>query len=89
MPLTEPKDIGYTNPQRRSPSVDRAVTVYSEKDTREINGATVKCTPEHDGQKTWHTGGTNPDSPLHVTVVYLYNGYVVTTKHIDREGKAV
>ncbi|OAA52146.1 Ribonuclease H-like protein [Cordyceps fumosorosea ARSEF 2679] len=43
-----------------------------------------------DGGESWHRGGTDPNSPEHITVEYkdAKNGHI-TTKHINREGKAV
>ncbi|KAK4151711.1 hypothetical protein C8A00DRAFT_45114 [Chaetomidium leptoderma] len=43
----------------------------------------------HRGGETWHTGGTDPNAPEHLTVEFLdSNGDHVTTKHIDRNGQA-
>lgn len=106
--LTSANDVEYTNPIKRTDSVDQAVIAYSKTDTRDIASARVNCTPRPElvtplslplsahnlhskrGENTWHTGGTDPNAPEHVTVVYEdSNGQHVTVKHVGRNGKAV
>ena len=41
------------------------------------------------GGASWHSGGTDPNAPVHLTVEYLdSHGKHVTTKHIDKNGNA-
>lgn len=52
-------------------------------------GRHVLFTVVNSGGLTWHTGGTDPNSPEHLTVEYKDSrGQHVTTKHIDRNGYA-
>ena len=46
MVIKKSGDVTYTNPLKRTDSVDKAVTDYSKKDTRDIVSGQVKCTPE-------------------------------------------
>ncbi|KAJ0413301.1 hypothetical protein BJY00DRAFT_297103, partial [Aspergillus carlsbadensis] len=80
MPIASSKDITYTNPVKRTNSVDEAIISYSKKDTRQISSAVVRCTSKASGEKTWHPGGTDPNAPEHVTTELKdENGNHVTT----------
>ncbi|KAF2963138.1 hypothetical protein GQX73_g10424 [Xylaria multiplex] len=45
----QPLTISFTNSEKRSPSVERAVLKYARSDTRPFGHATVRSTPEHTG----------------------------------------
>ncbi|KAI0414359.1 hypothetical protein F5X98DRAFT_377813 [Xylaria grammica] len=82
-------NVHYTDASKRTPSADRAVTQYSQTDSRNISSALIRCTPAKVGAKTWHTAGSNPNSPVHLTVEFRDpSGKHITTKHINRDGKA-
>lgn len=46
MAITSASKVKYTNPIKRTNSVDKAVMAYSQTDNRDIASATVKCTPK-------------------------------------------
>ncbi|KAK1753231.1 hypothetical protein QBC47DRAFT_415938 [Echria macrotheca] len=82
-------DVSFTNELVRSPSAEIAVVTYSYSDSRDLSSAVVKCLPKKLGGKSWHKGGTDPKAPEHLTVEFIdSNGNHVTTKHIDRNGRA-
>ncbi|KAF4510000.1 hypothetical protein G6O67_001929 [Ophiocordyceps sinensis] len=87
MVITTSTDISYTDPLKRTDSADLAVKLYSQRDTRDLAQAVVRCTPQASGGLTWHTGGTDPAAPTHLTVDYGNSyGQHVTTKHVKRDG---
>ncbi|KAI1487279.1 hypothetical protein F5X96DRAFT_650649 [Biscogniauxia mediterranea] len=48
-----------------------------------------QCQRISSGERTWHTGGTDPNAPMHLSVPFSDSrGKHVTTKHIDRNGNA-
>ncbi|AEO68226.1 72a36eb6-7895-4f40-b13d-97c2a2ff81f6 [Thermothielavioides terrestris] len=88
-PITDVNDVAFTDELKRTRSAEEAVIAYSQQDTRDLSSAVVRCTPAHVGGNTWHTGGSDPNAPEHLTVEYKdRNGNHVTTKHIDRNGNA-
>ncbi|KAL2134919.1 hypothetical protein VTI74DRAFT_10411 [Chaetomium olivicolor] len=81
--------VSFTNAHKRTTSAENAVISYSQTDSRDLATAIVKCTPKSAGEDTWHVGGSNPNAPEHLTVEFKdSNGNHVTTKHIDRNGRA-
>ncbi|KAI0867339.1 hypothetical protein GGS24DRAFT_507950 [Hypoxylon argillaceum] len=82
------RDIRYTDETKRSPSADAAVRQYAETDKRDLSGGLIKSVPQAAGGHTWHSGGTDPDAEVHITVQFEdSSGKLVTTKHINRNGK--
>lgn len=46
MVITTSTDISYTDPLKRTDSADLAVKLYSQRDTRDLAQAVVRCTPQ-------------------------------------------
>ncbi|KAK4653425.1 hypothetical protein QC762_0083460 [Podospora pseudocomata] len=87
--ITDASGVSFTNPLKRTPSAEQAVMTYARNDSRPITFGLVKGTPAWKGDETWHTGGTDPNAPEHLTVELKdSNGNHITTKHIDRNGNA-
>ncbi|KAI1183984.1 hypothetical protein F5B17DRAFT_102251 [Nemania serpens] len=88
MPIKNKANVNYTNPIKRSNSADQAVMNYASTSPN-IQGAVIRSIPAHAGGDTWHTGGTDPNAKEHITVEFKdAAGNHITTKHIDRNGKA-
>ncbi|KAJ5781204.1 hypothetical protein N7457_006364 [Penicillium paradoxum] len=89
MAISKATDIIYPVSLQRTPSADQAVMDYTTTDSRDIAFAEMRAAPSPAGLTTWHKGGTDPNAPDHLTVdLKGPNGNHITTKHINRDGKA-
>ncbi|KAK0649991.1 hypothetical protein B0T16DRAFT_350943 [Cercophora newfieldiana] len=83
------RGVSFTDSQKRTPAAEHAVRWYAALDPRPIAAALVRCTSALLGGRTWHSGGTDPNAPEHLTVDFKDKyGNHITTKHIDRNGNA-
>ncbi|KAK0736208.1 hypothetical protein B0T21DRAFT_451016 [Apiosordaria backusii] len=83
-------NVDFTIPTRRDRKATGAVLEYAKRWTgpRPITSIVIKNVPVTRGGMAWHSGGSNSEAPEHVTAqLYDDEGQLITTVHVDRDGK--
>ncbi|KAK0670157.1 hypothetical protein QBC41DRAFT_390420 [Cercophora samala] len=83
-------NVDFSIPTNRDRKATGAVLEYAKgwKGPRRIADILIKNVPVSQGGKAWHAGGTNGKAPEHVTAqLFDADGNLMTTVHVDRDGK--